>query len=73
MQPAELECRLDEWKRWALAGRHHRGQAGKAEGNFRSPQRDHWTEPVSSLRMRPIAWRAYEVECAVTTMLDPFR
>ena len=66
-----LEARLAEWSRWCLSGRHHRGQCGSLEGDYRSPQ--HW-EPVTwAPQMRPIAWRAYEVEVVVTAMLDPFR
>jgi len=73
MLAAEVDARLEEWKRWCLSGRHHRGQCGSLEGNYRSPQRNLWEQPVNSLQMRPIAWRAYEVELIVVSMPDPWR
>ena len=68
-----LEVRLEEWRAWCLSGRHRPGQCGSLEGNYRSPQRGMWELPVNSLQMRPIAWRAYEVELIVVSMPDPFR
>ena len=73
MLAADLESRFEEWRRWCLSGRHHRGQCGSLEGNYRSPQRNMWEQPVNSLQMRPIAWRAYEVELIVVSMPDPLR
>ena len=70
MLAADLENRLQEWRSWCLSGRHRRGQAGSAEGNYRSPQ--FWDVPVQTLQMRPIVHRAYEIEVIVTAMRDPF-
>ena len=71
MLAADLENRLEEWRRWALAGRHHRGQCGSAEGGYRSPQ--HWELITHAPGMPLIVWRAYQVEVVVTTMPDPWR
>ena len=73
MLAADLENRLQEWRRWCLSGRHHRGQCRSLEGNYRSPQRNMWEAPVASLQASPIAWRAYQVEVIVTALRDPFR
>lgn len=73
MLAADLDARLDEWRRWCLAGNRHRGKCGSAEGDYKSPQRNMWEAPVSSLQTAPIAWRAYQVEVVVTAMPDPFR
>ena len=66
-----LEDRLQEWKRWCMSGRRHRGQCGSLEGNYRSPQ--HWDPLTWAPDARPIAYRAFEVELIVVVMPDPWR
>jgi hypothetical protein len=71
MRVADIEARLEEWRRWCLLCGRRCGQAGSAEGNYRSPQ--HWDPVTWAPQMRPIAHRAYQVELAVVALPDPFR
>jgi len=70
MLAADLESRLEEWRRWCLSGRHHRGQCGSAEGNWRSPQC--WNL-VTHAPISMNTHRAFEVEIIVVAMPDPWR
>lgn len=59
----DLDQRLDNWGRALRAGT-PRGRAMSFEGNYRSPQRNHWEIPVSSMRGSIDVQDAWKIETA---------
>jgi len=61
--PSNLEDRLNNWGR-AMRVSRGRGRALSFEGNYRSPQRNHWELPVSSLHRSIDTHDAWKIETA---------
>jgi len=61
--PSNLEDRLANWGR-AMRVSRGRGRALSFEGNYRSPQRNHWEIPISSLHRSIDSQDAWKIEAA---------
>lgn len=59
----DLEDRLQNWGR-SMRASHISRRCRSFEGNYRSPQRNHWEVPVSSLRGSVDAQDAWQIEVA---------
>lgn len=70
---ADVDERLREWSRWCRASSFHRRHAESIEGNYRSPQRNHWEQVPTAPQPLPIAHRAYATERAIIATGDPYR
>lgn len=67
-----IEDRLDNWAR-AVRFRCRRGHAMSFEGNYRSPQRNHWDAPVIPITRNIDSDDAWQVEAAWSTLALPHR
>ncbi len=67
---ADLESRLENWGRWAKASGARGSCSASLEGNWRSPQRYHWAEPVHAVQMPIDHQDALVIERAVS-QADP--
>lgn len=67
-----IEDRLDNWAR-AVRFRNRRGHAMSFEGNYRSPQRNHWDVPVVPVSRNIDVDDAWRVEAAWSTLALPHR
>lgn len=68
----DIEDRLDNWGR-AVRFRKRSGHAMSFEGNYRSPQRNHWEAPVMAIPKGIAPDDAWEVEAAWSTLPLPQR
>ncbi len=68
----DIEDRLENWAR-AVRFRNRAGHAMSFEGNYRSPQRNHWEIPVTAIRGNINPDDAWQVEAAWSTLTKPRR
>lgn len=67
MSHMDIETRLENWGR-AVRFRNRRGHAMSFEGNYRSPQRNHWDVPVPPVNRSIDPDDAWQVEAAWATL-----
>jgi len=63
----EIEDRLRNWAR-AMRVHPHRFHCRSLEGQYRSPQRNHWSEPVTSFHIPINMHDAWVIELACATL-----